>query len=161
MNTLQHLSQEKRKKRQAGAYALGQPVALIAVLFLSVMLTAKAQSPIALVLNSNAAQQAGNSQENTPSQLTIRFSNEGLSPASATVLAGKILLKVENQRPLERLTLRINRQGGELIREVALPDKATEWTTELELGVGQYVVSETSRTGGSCVLTVQAPPAGQ
>lgn len=159
MNALQRLSQVNSKKRRACAHTLGHPLALIAVLLLSVMFTARAQSPLTLGLNSNATRQAGSAQENTPSQLTIRFSNEGLSPASAAVTAGKIFLKVENQRPLERLTLRINRQGGELIREIALPDKATEWNTELELGVGQYVVSETSRTAGSCVITVQDPPA--
>jgi hypothetical protein len=121
--------------------------------------TARAQSLLLPILNVSATQQAGNAQERTPSHLTIRFSNEGLTPASATVIAGKVLLKVENQRPLERLTLRINRQDGELIREISVPDKATEWSTELELGVGQYVVSETSRTAGSCVITAQAPPA--
>lgn len=40
MNPLQHLSQGKRKKRQAGARSFGHPVALIAVMLLSMMYTA-------------------------------------------------------------------------------------------------------------------------
>ena len=160
MNTLQYLSQGSRKKRQAGVSVHWQPAALMAVMLLSLTFTVRAQSPLSLIFISKTAQQAGNAQESTPSNLTIRYTNEGLSPASATVIAGKVVLKVENQRPLERLTLRINRQGGELVREVALPDKATEWTTELELGAGQYVVTETSRTGVSCQITAQAPSPG-
>lgn len=159
MKIIQHLA--RRGMNRSGSLTAALSTALVIATLLSVTFTARAQSPFSTIVNINAAQQQGAAQERAPSQLTIQFSNEGLSPANATVIAGKILLKVENQRPMERLTLRINHQGGELIREVALPDKATAWNTELELNVGQYVVTETSRTGGSCVITVQAPPVSQ
>lgn len=157
MNTFQCLA-TRRGKNRSGVLTASLSTALITAMLITLALTTRAQLTFTPILNISAAQQAGAAQESTPSQLTISFSNEDLSPANATVIAGKVLLKVEDQRPQERRTLRINRQSGELVREITLPDKATEWNTELELGVGQYVLSETSRTGGSCVITAQSPP---
>lgn len=94
-------------------------------------------------------------QNTPPSQLAITVSSQGLTPTTATVKAGTTLLTVTNQRTQERVTLRISNQSGELVREIALPDKATVWKTELDLSVGQYVITDTSNAAWSCQLTVE------
>lgn len=160
MNTFDHLINRARKQG-AAVVNVSRPAALIAALLSSLSFTARAHSTLPSLLNAGAAQPAANMQERAPSQLTIQYTSQGIGPATATVVAGRVLLKVVNQRPLERVTLRLSRQNGEFVREIALPDKAAEWNTELELTVGQYVVTEASNSAGSCVITVQVPPVGQ
>ena len=95
-----------------------------------------------------------------PSPLTITVSSQGLTPGTATANAGIIRLTIENQRSAERVTLRLSNQAGELIREISLPDKATEWKTKVALVAGQYMISDVSNSSASCRITVQAPPPG-
>lgn len=95
------------------------------------------------------------------SQLTITVSSTGISPSSATVKAGVTSLTVENQRVLDRVTLRVSNQSGELMREISLPDKASVWKTELDLSAGQYVISDTSNAAWSCRITVQPQTEGE
>lgn len=88
-------------------------------------------------------------------QLTITVSNAGLTPTSATVSGGIVHLKIENQSSRETLTLRLSRENGQLVREVVLPEGTRELSTEVELGAGQYTMTETSNTSWTCALTVQ------
>jgi hypothetical protein len=88
-------------------------------------------------------------------QLTITISNTGISPTSATVSGGIIHLKVENSSSRNTLTLRISRENGSLVREVVLNEGVRELSTELEIGAGQYVVTDASISTWSCALTIQ------
>lgn len=88
-------------------------------------------------------------------QLTITVSNTGMTPTSATVSGGIVHLKIENSSMRDSITLRISREGGSLVREIVLPEGTRELSTELEIGAGQYVVTETSNTAWTCALTVQ------
>jgi hypothetical protein len=114
--------------------------ALIAALFVSVSLMAKAQG------------------STPPSQLTLTISSQGMTPATSTVSAGIVHVRVLNNSNLEILKLRLTRGSGELVREMTAPNKAEIWDLELELGAGQYVISEASNTSWVCHITAQAPP---
>src|SRR5437588_12345817 len=75
------------------------------------------------------------------SQLTITINSQGMTPASATVSTGIIHLKVKNQTDSDRLTLRVSRDSGELVREISVTEK-DERAIELELSTaGQYVIT--------------------
>ncbi|HKC65850.1 MAG TPA: hypothetical protein VKB86_19560 [Pyrinomonadaceae bacterium] len=93
-----------------------------------------------------------------PSQLTITISSQGMTPSAATISTGIVHLKVQNQSSQDTLTLRVNRQGGELLREISVTEKG-ERAIELELSAaGQYVISEASNSSWTCTITAQAPP---
>lgn len=88
-------------------------------------------------------------------QLTITVSNTGMTPTSATVNGGIVHLKIENSSTREIITLRINRENGSLVREIVLPEGTRELSTEMEIGAGQFVLTDSSNTAWSCQLTVQ------
>lgn len=88
-------------------------------------------------------------------QVTIIVSDAGMTPASATVNGGIVHLKIENSSARNTLTLRISRESGSVVREIVLPDGIRELSTEVEIGAGQYVVTETSNTSWNCALTIQ------
>lgn len=87
--------------------------------------------------------------------LTITISNTGMTPTSATASGGIVHLKVVNSSSRETITLRINRENGQLVREVVLPEGTRELSTEVEIGAGQYSVTDASNTSWTCALTVQ------
>lgn len=107
----------------------------------------------------SAADRATSAQQSATAQLTVTLSSQGMTPASATVSTGIVHLTVQNQSGQDHLTLRVSRASGELVREISLPDKTSEVTTELELKTaGQYQLSESSNSSWRCSLTAQAPP---
>lgn len=111
---------------------------------------------------SNPERQSADAQEAAPSQLTVTVSDQGVTPTSATVSAGIVHLIVKNQSGQEHLTLRLSRENGELIREVAVQEKTAEWVTELELSApGKYVLTVVGATSWSCQITAQGRPAGE
>jgi flagellar hook assembly protein FlgD len=116
-------------------------------------------SIVCLALCASLAFSASAQQRPSPSQITITVSSQGITPTTTTANAGPIRLTIENQKAMERVTLRISNQSGELIREISVPDKSSEWKTEVELPIGQYVISDVSNSSASCRITVQAPPA--
>lgn len=132
--------QEKQWMRVSTSWSV--MMVMIAALLVSLSLTTSAQ------------------QAPPPSLLTVTVSSQGITPGTATVNAGVLRLTIENQRALERMTLRISDQSGQLIREISLPDKTSEWKTEMNLAVGQYVITDVSNSSASCRITVQTPPQG-
>jgi hypothetical protein len=136
-----YTSQHSGLKLKPGGSSLGRTltmVALVAALLAVWSLTAGAQSGVS-------------------AQLTITISTQGMTPSSATVSAGIVHLKIQNQSNNDQLTLRVSRESGELVREVTVTAKGGEWATELELSAGQYVITEASNTSWTCHITAQAP----
>ena len=123
------------EQRGAGRRAAAVSAAIVMALLLSLSVTMKAHAV---------------------GQITITMSEAGMTPTSATASGGIVHLKVVNSSTRDALTLRISReQGGALVREIALPEGALELSTEVELGAGQYVISDASNTTLTCTLTVQ------
>jgi hypothetical protein len=80
-------------------------------------------------------------QESALVSVTLRF--EGFDPEETTVQAGRFLLAVNNQSGAEGLVLRITREEtGELVQELTVPAGAQDWSAEVELGAGGYLLSE-------------------
>lgn len=88
-------------------------------------------------------------------QLTITISNAGMTPTSATASGGIVHLKITNSSTRDTLTLRLNRENGALVREIMLPEGTRELSTEVEIGAGQYSLTETSNATWTCALTIQ------
>jgi flagellar hook assembly protein FlgD len=139
MNALQQVTVRPKEKSRRGMIFIVWSV-VIALLLTSLAFTVSAQ------------------QTPAPAQLTLTVSSQGITPGTATVNAGVIRLTIENQKTLERVTLHISDQSGQLVREISVPDKSTQWNTELNLAVGQYVISDVSNSSASCRITVQTPP---
>lgn len=88
-------------------------------------------------------------------QFTLIVSDAGMTPTSATMSGGIIHLKLQNTSSRDTITLRISRENGGLVREIVLAEGVRELSTEVEIGAGQYVVTETSNTAWNCTLTIQ------
>jgi predicted PurR-regulated permease PerM len=137
MNARQRVRRSRQQKR-----------VLSSIIILVLLITACAIS-LALIVNAQIAE---------PSQVTITVNSQGITPSTATANAGVIRLTIENQKAQQRVTLRVNDQAGETLREISVPDKATEWKTEVELPVGQFTISDVNNSSASCRITVQTPP---
>jgi hypothetical protein len=87
--------------------------------------------------------------------MTIR--DDGFDPSEITRVPGKFLLSVDDRRndKTQRLTLRLSREGGEHLRDIEVPEKATDWAEEVELQAGRYVLTEVSHSNWTCRITVQ------
>jgi hypothetical protein len=141
------------------------PTILHAVLVIALLITptlkTRAHSPASLRSETGMKQQSGGAQTTAPPlQLSITVSNQGMTPASATVSSGMVHLMVENRSGQENLLLRVSRESGELVREISVTGKGQESATELELSAGQYALTETSNAAWTCRITAQSPPGG-
>jgi hypothetical protein len=148
MKTGQHVSIGRKRKQKAGRITSIGWLVLAMILFVSQAFATGAHQP--------AVQEAA-----PPGHLTITVGGSGLTATSSTVAAGIVHLSVENQSGRENVRLRVTREGGAVVRELAAPEGAKDWKTELELEAGQYVISEVGSSSGSYRLTAQGPPAGQ
>lgn len=106
-----------------------------------------------IVLASATASHSQDSEDTV--QITIR--DEGFDPAEVRRDAGKFLLTVDDRRSstAQRLTLRLSRGDGELVREIEVPEKATDWAEEIDLQTGEYAVSEVNHTTWVCRIIVR------
>ena len=88
--------------------------------------------------------------------LQLVISDGGFEPAQITRRPGKFLLTADDRRgdKSQRLTLRLSREGGELLREIDVPEEATDWAEEIDLPAGRYLVGEVSHPGWSFSIVV-------
>ena len=123
----------QRLKKQSRAGRAGRARLSLAVFML--LLTLGGLSAWAISSPPGAVQE--------PPRVSVTLRHEGFDPEETTVQAGRFLLAVNNQSGAEGLVLRINRDGsGELVRELTVPVGAQDWSAEVDLGAGGYLLSE-------------------
>jgi hypothetical protein len=84
--------------------------------------------------------------------ITIRPS--GFEPSEITRPAGRFILVVNNRSWLEETDLRLEREGGNRVREVRSRRNKPDWREVVDLPPGQYVLREANNPGWACRITI-------
>ena len=78
----------------------------------------------------------------------------GFEPAQITRPAGEFILAADNLSGLRELTLVLERENGERIRERRLTAEQFKWKARLDLPPGRYVIRELNHPEWRFTLTV-------
>lgn len=78
----------------------------------------------------------------TVDAVSVTVNANGFAPSEATCAAGNLNLSVSNQSGTEGLTLRLMRDSGELVQEIAMPQGTQQWSGEVMLSSGGYTLME-------------------
>lgn len=89
--------------------------------------------------------------------LQLVIGDGGFEPAQVTRRPGKFLLTADDRRgdKSHSLKLKLSREDGNLLREIEVPEQATDWAEELDLPAGRYVLTESSHSAWSCSIVVE------
>jgi hypothetical protein len=85
----------------------------------------------------------------------IRLGPEGFSPTEVSGQDGSYRMAVTRADGATQLVLRLERQDGELVREIEVPQGKPDWTTLIELESGSYVLKVANHWEWVCYITVQ------
>jgi len=90
-----------------------------------------------------------------PPMTLITIRPAGFDPAEVSQSSERFVLAVDNKTGLGALTLRITREGGELVREVRLSAEHPKWREKVSLSSGNYLLTEAGHADWHCRLTVK------
>lgn len=85
----------------------------------------------------------------------VTLTRAGFEPAEITHDGRRFFLMIDNQSGLSDLTIRIDPEHGNRIREVSQPTDQRKWVDEMDLPPGKYHISTPNRPGWVCQLTVK------
>jgi hypothetical protein len=88
--------------------------------------------------------------------VALTLTRRGFEPSEVTMPAGRFFLTVENRSGRRGLTLLIDPEHGNRVREVAQPEDELDWTDELRLTPGRYTLTTAERPDRVCHVTVTA-----
>lgn len=95
--------------------------------------------------------------QEAPQTELVTATPTGFEPAEIMRPAGRLILSVENRSGLEEIMLVLRDGGGrELLRE-RVPRERLDWSGTLDLGAGEYLLSEESHPQWACRLTLTEP----
>ena len=78
----------------------------------------------------------------------------GFKPAEITRPSGPLALIVVNNTRVRDISLQLNRETGNRLREVHLPAGKREWREYIDLAPGRYVITEGSHPDWTCRLNI-------
>ncbi|MEK6334073.1 MAG: hypothetical protein AABM67_03930 [Acidobacteriota bacterium] len=78
----------------------------------------------------------------------------GFKPAEITRPKGAFVLIVVNNSRVRDISLQLNREAGNNLREVHLPPSKREWRELLDLPPGRYVITEANHSDWVCSLNI-------
>jgi hypothetical protein len=110
---------------------------------------------LAFCLAYTAGAQNGKSKPRIEGEV-VSIGRGGFFPQSITRRPGPFLLVVSNRTRIQDLTLRLDEQAGQRLREISLRNQGGTWREALNLGSGVYVLSETHNPGWKCTITISA-----
>jgi hypothetical protein len=84
----------------------------------------------------------------------ITITPHGFEPQSITRPHGRFLLMIDNRSGLAAPALTLTREPSERVRELQVPRETPNWSDVVNLPPGQYVLSEPSHPGWSCLITI-------
>lgn len=96
---------------------------------------------------------ARNAKELLSSEL-ITITTRGFEPRELTRPAGRFFLTVENRSRRRGLTLILDPEHGNRVREYAQPEGELDWADELQLTPGRYTLTTRERPDWVCQITV-------
>ena len=98
-------------------------------------------------------QDRNSSQERLETErITIRPT--GFDPAQITRPQGEFILAADNLSGLRELTLILERENGERVRERRVTLEQFKWRAHLNLHPGYYVIREAGHTDWNCAITI-------
>ncbi len=87
--------------------------------------------------------------------VAVVITAEGFTPSEVTCAAGSFTLSLTNQSGVEGLTLRLARDSGELVQEIAIGAQAQQSSAEVSLSAGGYTLTEASHPAWLFHITAQ------
>jgi hypothetical protein len=80
----------------------------------------------------------------------------GFRPAEITRPSGPVALVIANNSGVRELSLRLDEESGNKLREVRLTEGKREWREYIELHPGNYVITEARHPAWLCRLHINA-----
>ncbi|HWW75671.1 MAG TPA: hypothetical protein VNZ44_09760 [Pyrinomonadaceae bacterium] len=87
---------------------------------------------------------------------SVTLTPRGFEPSELSVGGVKFFLSVENRSGVRGLTLRLDPEHGNRVREFTQPEDELDWVEELGLTPGSYTLSVAGRPGWVCRVNVAA-----
>jgi hypothetical protein len=85
----------------------------------------------------------------------ITISRFGMEPAQIQRVGGHFFLSVENQARVQDIVLRLEPERGARVRELQLPNDQLDWTDELNLPAGRYVLTVVDHPRWICHINIE------
>jgi len=88
--------------------------------------------------------------------LQLIIGDGGFEPTQVTKRPGMFMLSADDRRSdkTQRLTLRLSRENGELLREIEVPAGAIDWAEGIDLPAGKYVLVVVGRPDWTCRIEI-------
>src|ERR1051326_4766048 len=84
----------------------------------------------------------------------------GFMPREITRPQGSFILMVDDLSGLPGTRLQLNRDSGSPVRQMEIRREEPDWTDELDLEPGQYVLREADHPGWACRITITPRKSG-
>lgn len=97
-----------------------------------------------------------NSQKERLGYEVVTITRFGFEPSEITRQGGRFFLAVENRSALRNITIRIDPEYGNRVREVTQPADQMNWVDEMNLPPGRYRISTADKPERFCQLTITA-----
>jgi hypothetical protein len=98
---------------------------------------------------------AGAKKEVLPAAV-VTVTPRGFEPVEVTGVGGRFFLSVENRSGARGLTLRLDPERGNRVREFTQPEDELDWTDELDLTPGVYTLTVAGHPEWACHITMSA-----
>lgn len=85
-------------------------------------------------------------------RVTIRPT--GFEPAQITRPRGEFILAADNLSGLREVSLLLERESGERVRDRRITMEQFKWRARLDLHPGRYVIREAGHPDWTCALTI-------
>ena len=112
--------------------------------------------PSRLSAPSRAAAAPGKGKKAVLPSVAVTLTPRGFEPSELSVNGIKFFLSVENRSGVRGLTLRLDPEHGNRVREFTQPEDELDWVDELSLTPGSYTLSVAGRPGWVCRVNVAA-----
>jgi hypothetical protein len=86
----------------------------------------------------------------------VAITPRGFEPAEVLLASGRSFLSVENRSGARGLTLRLDSEHGNRVREFTQPEDELDWADELNLTPGLYTLAVADHPGWVCRVVVNA-----
>lgn len=99
----------------------------------------------------------GNSRRSHLEVEIVTIRGTGFEPKIITRPAGKFVLTIENRSGVDEVSLRLDQQGGNRLKDLKVKKNVLDWADVLDLRAGDYFLTEANHTNWSCHIKITAP----
>jgi hypothetical protein len=128
-------------------------IALPAIALVAPKLKKKPQSTITPPTTRVEISGSSKSKERVEGEI-IAVTPHGFEPSQLSRPHKHFVLVLDNQSGLNQIELRLDREKGGRVREVQVIHEKRNWSDDLDLPPGRYVLSEANHPSWSCSITI-------